>query len=112
MRLPSGDKVSRRFNATDPLQALLDFVALQGYPRHNLQLNFPLREVSARRLRTCEHARHWLIQFEQEDVVLQLPFAAVGSRIDHDDEGGRAVPERHRLCQAILNCSACGYSPM
>jgi len=47
VRLPSGDKVSRRFDATDPLQALLDFVALQGYPRHDLQLNFPLREVSA-----------------------------------------------------------------
>ena len=43
--LPTGDRVKRRFWATDRLASLVDVVTLQGFSGHLLQTTFPQRVV-------------------------------------------------------------------
>lgn len=48
VRLPKGEFIERRFYSKEPLQVLLDFLVVQGYPNNEFKVisSWPRRDVS------------------------------------------------------------------
>ena len=107
----------RRFAASDPLMALFDFVALEGYASgrgHMLQTNFPQRTVGAA---PASVARRGVPARTNPPLGLSghgvrthdARYAAERPRPRNNLQGSRSLPDRDCVCAWCMMCALGPY---